>query len=372
MRQAIDLINKIWALRVRKLALAVVGFNLAGCAVTDSTDSTAPPQAAAAPQSIDEGLFVTINGVEQWITIRGSDRRNPVLLVLHGGPGIGSSQTAPAWMPWEKNFTVVQWDQPASGATYAKNIGKDVGPLTIERYRRDGIAVTEYVINHLHKDKVVLYGTSWGTLLGLEMANARSDLFNGYIGVSQVGGPKADALGYQLALKAARDRNDAKAIADLERVGPPPYTKFEDFLVRQTYTNPPGLPPTPQEAAAIGEMVKQMMAPPDPNANYIPKGLPSYDGTKAFLETIGAMWQQEFAWDPYKLKLSFAMPVMILNGDHDFNTPAETAMELCHAISAPVKHCEVIPGYGHGLIPSQFIRERADQYILPVVRASER
>ena len=63
------------------------------------------------------------------------------------------------------------------------------------------------------------------------------------------------------------------------------------------------------------------------------------------------------------------MPVVILNGDHDFNTPAETAMALCNAISAPVKHCEVIPGYGHGLVPSQIIRDRTDQYILPAIKS---
>jgi dipeptidyl aminopeptidase/acylaminoacyl peptidase len=66
------------------------------------------------------------------------------------------------------------------------------------------------------------------------------------------------------------------------------------------------------------------------------------------------------------------MPVVIINGDHDYNTPAETAMELCHAISAPVKDCEVIPGYGHGLVPSQIIRDAADKYILPWAKSKAR
>jgi len=328
-------------------------------------EMSAPP----VPQPIHEAAFVSINGVDQWITIRGSDAHNPVLLVLHGGPGIGSAQSAPSYTPWEKNYTVVQWDQPSSGATYAKNIGKDIGPLTIERYRRDGIAVTEYVLGRLHKRKAILYGTSWGTILGLEMANARPDLFEGYVGVSQVAGPKGDLLGYQLALKAAQDRGDQKAIKDLERVGPPPYSKFDDFIIRQTYTNAPGLPPTPQEQAAIAELIKSLTTPPDPNANYIAHGLPSYDGTKAFLETIALMYQEEFAWDPYKLKLNFNMPVVILNGDHDFNTPAETAIALCNAIAAPVKHCEAVPGYGHGLVPSQLILDRVDQYVLPTAKS---
>ena len=36
---------------------------------------------------IVEERFVKVGGIDQWIQIRGEDRGNPVLLVLHGGPG---------------------------------------------------------------------------------------------------------------------------------------------------------------------------------------------------------------------------------------------------------------------------------------------
>jgi hypothetical protein len=38
------------------------------------------------PNGIDEANAVEIGGIRQWITVRGRDRRNPLLLVLHGGP----------------------------------------------------------------------------------------------------------------------------------------------------------------------------------------------------------------------------------------------------------------------------------------------
>lgn len=320
----------------------------------------------AEPKSIHEAMFVPVNGVEQWITIRGDDTRNPVILMLHGGPGFPTSELAPIFAPFEKDYTLVQWDQPGGGSTYAKNMGRDIGPLTIARYCIDGIALTQFLEAHLHTDKIILFGTSWGTILGIEMARTRPDLFSAYVGISQAAGPRGELLGYQLALKAAQDRGDTKGVADLKRVGPPPYRTFENYIVRQTYTNPPGLPPTPQEVAGFAALAR-LAAAPSPDADYIAHGLPAYDGAKVFLNTSKALFAQEESWDPIRLTLSFNMPVMILNGDHDFNTPAQTAMELCDAISAPHKHCEVISGYGHGTIPNEIILDRMAKYIRPLL-----
>src|SRR5690242_11136169 len=77
---------------------------------------------------IDEGRYVTIGGIEQWITIRGEDRANPVLLFLHGGPGDATNPWGfAAFRRWLKAFTVVQWDQRGSGRALAKS-GASIGP----------------------------------------------------------------------------------------------------------------------------------------------------------------------------------------------------------------------------------------------------
>ena len=181
-------------------------------------DAPATQTTPTAQLAIDEGAFVNINGVDQWVTIRGRDLSNPVLLYLHGGPGFGSAFLAPAFSEWEKNFTFVQWDQPGGGFTLAKN-PTGQGPMTIERFRKDGIAVTEYVLKRTGARKLVVMGNSWGTLLGVEMVKARPELFSAYVGSSQAVGDAGNKLGYELALKAARDRKDAVAIAALENRG---------------------------------------------------------------------------------------------------------------------------------------------------------
>jgi pimeloyl-ACP methyl ester carboxylesterase len=299
---------------------------------------------------IDEGLFVDFNGVEQWITLRGRDLSNPVLLMLHGGPGFPTSGLAPMFEAWEDRFTLVQWDQPGGGATHLKNLEKGEGPLTIERYVADGVAVAEWVRGRLGVDKLVLLGNSWGSLLGLTMARRRPDLFSAFVGTSQpASGPRGGRLGYELALEAARGRGDAAAVAALERVGPPPYATLQDFLVRQTYSNPPGLPPSPAEAAAMAGMAR-FFAPPPPDARYVPRGLPPYDFMQVFLATQAVMFQQVAAWEAEAEGLAFDIPVFVLQGENDINTPVALARELVDRIEAPAKGFEILPGAGHNTL----------------------
>lgn len=74
--------------------------------------------AIRSPNGVQEGGFVVIGSIQQWVQIRGEDRNNPVLLFVHGGPGSSTLPISSGWQPWEKYFTVVQWDQRGTGRTY--------------------------------------------------------------------------------------------------------------------------------------------------------------------------------------------------------------------------------------------------------------
>lgn len=317
--------------------------------------AVASGQPAAAQQhpamAVDEGMFVDINGSPQWITVRGKDRRNPVLLWLHGGPGVPMSGQAPLFAAWEKDYTIVQWDQPGGGATYAKNGPSGTGEMSIARYTRDAIAVAEWARQHLGSRKLIVIGTSWGTLLGLELASRRPDLVAAYVGAAQfVSGPKGALLGYDEALKAARERNDRTAIEELEKVGPPPYTRFEDFLVRQKYVNPPFQQPSPAEAAAMAEAGKLLQGPPPPGAKYVATGLPEYDGVEAFLSTQRSMFAPTAQFEAESLGLSFKVPMFFFQGADDLNTPTALVRDYFARLKAPRKRLEIIPDAGHLIV----------------------
>ncbi|HEY9216787.1 MAG TPA: alpha/beta fold hydrolase [Phenylobacterium sp.] len=320
--------------------------------------------------AIDEGLFVEINGLEQWITIRGRDAANPVLLILHGGPGFPMSFMAPALADWEKDYTLVQWDQPAGGATYAKTPTAQ-GPLTIERFVRDGLTVAEYVAARFPRRPIVLMGTSWGSLLGLTMIHRRPELFRAYVGAGQVvSGPDGHRLGYELGLTAARARGDAAAIAALEKVGPPPYARFEDFLVRQTYTNPPGLPPTPKEAAATAELGRKLAAPVPADARYVARGLPQPNFMEVFMATQRQTFAEVATWEARALGLDFKVPVLVIQGDHDLNTPLPLVRDWLDKIHAPHKALEVIEGAGHNVFAFEAeLHSLLNKHVRPLLAA---
>ncbi len=138
-------------------------------------------------KGIDEASFVPVGGMEQWVTIRGQDGANPVLLFLHGGPGdVTSSWTFALFAPWEEHFTVVQWDQRGAGRTLRKS-GPAVAPtLTVDRMAQDGIELAEYLRQRLGKDKIILVAHSFGSIIGLKMVRTNPDLFYAYVGTGQV------------------------------------------------------------------------------------------------------------------------------------------------------------------------------------------
>jgi pimeloyl-ACP methyl ester carboxylesterase len=353
---------------------ALRGAMAAACALSAGLAAGLPAHAAE-PQPIDEGLFVDINGQPQWITVRGRDRRNPVLLLLHGGPGIPMSNQAPLFADWERDFTLVQWDQPGGGATFARNGREGTGPLIIPRFVADATAVAEWAKDHLHARKLVVMGVSWGTILGLHLAARRPDLVAAYVGTGQVvDGPRGETLGYDLALEAARRRGDAAAVAELKKAGPPPYTRFEDFIVRQKYVNPPGQPSSAAEKAAIAEAAKVLAAPTPADARWVARGLPplsTQDAIQGFLDTQKAAFQETNRFQADSLGLTFQVPMFFFQGEDDLNTPTALVREYEARIRAPHKEIVLIPGADHMAIVfhDQLLR-LLDARVRPVVLAS--
>ncbi|HEY0436139.1 MAG TPA: alpha/beta hydrolase, partial [Phenylobacterium sp.] len=181
------------------------------------------------PETIDEGLFLSVAGLEQWVTIRGRDRANPALMILTGA-GAAFSALAPVFAPWEERFTLVQWDQPGAGATLAAN-PDDQQPLTYDRLARDGGSVVEAVCTRLGVPKLSLFAISGGSVTGLRMLRAGPERIAAYVGNGQVTHwRRQEALAYRIMLEQAE--GDAAATAELTAIGPPPWADVAAELAK--------------------------------------------------------------------------------------------------------------------------------------------
>lgn len=287
---------------------------------------------------IDEARYVPIGGIEQWITIRGQDRANPVLLFLHGGPGdVTNPWTYGIFAAWEEHFTLVQWDQRGAGRTLRKT-GPAVGPtMTLDRMAQDGVELAEHLRTRLGKEKIVVVAHSFGSILGLRMVAARPDLFSAYVGTGQVGDSMRNyAVAYDALLKKAQALANREALDDLRRVGQPPYKSGEGYGVQRKWAN--------RFEGADQFLMSTLgfaLTAPGRSARDIND---SGDGQMLSGERLVP---QTRLLGPKELGQRFSVPIFVIQGAEDFTTPTTLAREYLKSIQAPRKEFVTLAGAGH-------------------------
>lgn len=171
--------------------------------------------------SIAELQKVNLNGRQEWISVRGNHAENPVLLFLAGGPG-GTQMAAVRHdlSRLEEHFVVVVWDQPGSGKSYRAG-GAD---LTVNTYIEDGLALTKYLQEQFKQDKIYLVGESWGSALGIFLAEQSPDSYHAVIGTGQmIDFLETERMDYEKAMQIAESKGDQSKIDKLKENGRPPY-----------------------------------------------------------------------------------------------------------------------------------------------------
>lgn len=230
---AVDIGIVIAVLRLERTSLVVFGA-FAGIVIVSviaiwlsQAFAATPPITRAdgtpVPGSITELRTVNLNGSEQWITIRGYNTDNPVLLFLAGGPGGSELVMTRRYLgDLEKHFVVVNWDQPGTGKSYN---AVDIDSLTPQRYVDDAYALTEYLTDRFDQSRIFLLGESWGSILGVWLVQQHPELYYAFISSGQmVTTTENDVLGYEFDLDYLEQRGESDAAERLRAIGPPPYS----------------------------------------------------------------------------------------------------------------------------------------------------
>ena len=285
---------------------------------------------------IQEMRFVTLGGIQQWITIRGANRSNPILLVIHGGPGDTQSSLSSTYAVYEKDFTIVQWDQRGAGKTYVQNRNSPPEP---ERVQLDGIELAQYLCGFLGKKKIILLGHSWGSYLGVGMVQRRPELFAAYVGTGQVGSWRANIQAqFDFLLAKARAADDRKRVEQLEAIGKPDPTSAQQYFSWWSMRNPYM---SRDDAGWFEELGRIVRSNPEFTEEYM-KSLGEgmmYSGRT----TVGTMVTTELPTTANRLKV----PFIVIQGKEDMVTPTSVAVKYFHVVKAPLKKLIIIDRAGH-------------------------
>jgi pimeloyl-ACP methyl ester carboxylesterase len=313
-------------------ALAALAASLAGGQAAPALSAEDPPR------SIDQSSFVLMGGLNQWINIRGEDRRNPILLVVHGGPGEAQWPQAAHYRAWEKRFTGVQWDQRGAGHTYGR-YGAKTPEMTLDRIGSDGVELADYLCNTLGKKKIIVLGHSWGSIIAVTMVKLRPELFAAYVGTGMVGSWKgAIKVKYDLVLAKARKDGDAASVKQLEASGPP----------------------DPNDANMVfgfNDRVYPLWAPSD---------VAWIKSLRADAPGLKAAWPKDFKdfEEGFRFSVEKAVPdqiktdlpatasrigtaFFVIQGRDDLLTPTADAVAYFDGVTAPLKKLVLIPDAGH-------------------------
>ena len=306
--------------------------------------------AIAGANAIDEGKYVELGGIDQWITIRGENRDNPVLLFLHGGPGDATNPWSYAiFRSWLRDFTVVQWDQRGTGRTLARSGPSVASTITVERMVADGIELTELLRESLGKDKVIVVGHSWGSILAVRMVKSRPELFHAYVGTGQVADQTRNfVVAYDELLRNAESLGERRALDELRAIGRPPFTDGRSFAVQRKWAN---------QFEGADRFIAMMLGLGYFAPGYSLQDVHDWlDGQQLTAERLVPLTSELTIED---LGGRFELPVFVIQGTEDFTTPTILARELVETIEAPRKQLVLIDG-GHFAVfmePEAFLQE---------------
>jgi pimeloyl-ACP methyl ester carboxylesterase len=274
---------------------------------------------------------ISLNGSEQWIYIRGHNQDNPVLLFLHGGPGAPELPAARVFgLEIEKHFTVVHWDQRASGKSHREVFEEE--DLSLETYLKDTLTLVNALRERFSKDKIFLIGHSWGTVLGTLTVRDHPELFHAYIGMGQVVNMvENEHLSLEFTIDKAREDKNEEALTALLTLNPPYADDTDELNIQRQWLYYYG---GGMRGTTYPELAGHFLSSPEYS------WLDLVAMFKGMLKVANHMWPELSQVDFFTSAVKLDVPVYFFTGRYDYNTPFALVEEYVELLEAP--HKEIV------------------------------
>jgi len=285
------------------------------------------------PGSISEKIKVDINGTRQGMFIKGKDKTKPVLLFLHGGPGMpehAMSRNYPLVL--EDYFTVCWWEQRGAGLSYSAEIPLET--MTFEQLIADTIEVSNYLRQRFGQEKIYLMAHSGGTFTGIQVAAQAPELYHAYIAMGQITNQlESEKLAYRYMLEQLAQDGDEKMLSKLEKftiaeINTPAYKNFRDVPMHHLGVG------TTREMRSV---VRGIFLPVMLDKEYTLREKINVWRGKYYNAKTADLWGKLVATDLTNKIESLYLPVYFVHGSYDYTTSYVLAQDFFAQLEAPLK-----------------------------------
>lgn len=285
------------------------------------------------PGSLAEKVFVTIQGNRQGMIIRSKNVENPVLLFLHGGPGMPEyaiSRQYPEVL--ENYFTVCWWDQRGAGLSYDAKMPME--SMTFDHMIQDTLEVTHYLRNRFHQDKIYLMAHSGGSFIGIQVVEKHPELYHAYLGMSQITYQSAsEKIAYQYMLDHYAQTGNEKMLKTFKKFPISNINTFEYYQMRDKPMHELGIGTTHQMRSVISGVFWPVMKHSELSWR---EKVNIWRG-KAFITKKVGLWNQLVEVDLRQKIHKLQLPVYFFGGIYDYTTSYKLAKEYLFILEAPMK-----------------------------------
>lgn len=324
---------------MKKLFLLFIAFWMISC------DRNEKPEPII---SISESTQLDINSTKQFIMIRGANTKNPVLLHLHGGPGVSEIGGMSKYnRELEKHFTVVYWDQRNTGKSYKADFS--AAEIKVSKYIDDVKAVAVYLRNKLSVQKVFLVGHSWGSRLGILAVQKYPEYFSCFVSTGQeVAAADGELQSYRYTLAKAKELKKTEMVEQLLAIGEP---KGGDY--RTMYDMPDGFSIQKYILLELnkelydGITIEDLYANFQESPEYTAQEKENYLKAAEFTNTHIANDNEFNNFDLRTQANELKVPLFFIAGKFDYINPTPLAKAYYEVLKAPRKEYILFEKSGH-------------------------
>ena len=316
------------------------------------------------PNGISSLEEVTLGDVKQWIFIRGTDQKNPVLIFLHGGPGaplLGMSSSRSFDAELIKHFTVVHWDQRGAGKSYSRDIPVD--SMTFDRLVEDCNELIDYVREKLDAEKVFIVAHSGGTIIGIKTAYRYPEKIHAYVGVGQiVDDLEQQEISYDFIVDEAEKSGNVKIQSSIEAMGPPPFDSLEKFNKKDQFVSRFGGVYHGKDSMRMWALGLSFITSPEYSLS---EGIDTLT-MKGFDFTMNAMFDEYKSTNLSDEIHSIGVPIYFFEGKYDMAIPLGPVEKFCVGLDAEKgKHLIIFENSGH--LPMVEEKEKYQKMLIDLV-----